>query len=123
MGEESATAPRAAIVIPCHDDGATIDETVQSALAQEPCELVVVDDGSTDPATLAVLDQLEQESVRIIHQENKGVCAARMAGVGATTAPYVVPLDGDDLLVAGVVTALADALDAAPKAAAAWGDF
>ena len=49
-----------AVVIPCFDDGATIGEAVASVTAQEPCELVVVDDGSTDPHTLRVLDELAE---------------------------------------------------------------
>jgi hypothetical protein len=46
-----------------------------------------------------------------------------MAGVAATTAPYLLPLDADDELVPGAVAVLADALDAAPKAMLAWGDI
>jgi glycosyltransferase involved in cell wall biosynthesis len=123
MSEESSAGPRVAVVIPCHNDSATVEESVQSALDQEPCELVVVDDGSTEVATISTLDRLEERGVRVLRQENRGVCAARMAGVHATSAPYVLPLDGDDLLVPGVVTRLADALDAHAEAAAAWGDF
>jgi cellulose synthase/poly-beta-1,6-N-acetylglucosamine synthase-like glycosyltransferase len=45
-----------------------------------------------------------------------------MAGVSATSAPYVLALDADDMIAPGSLTALADALDADPGAAAAWGD-
>jgi glycosyltransferase involved in cell wall biosynthesis len=46
-----------------------------------------------------------------------------MAGVAATSARYVLPLDSDDLLGPGSIKALADALDADPGAAVAWGDL
>jgi len=117
-----ADQPRVAVVIPCFDDGATVDETVRSALAQdEPIELVVVDDGSRAPATLAVLERLREGGVQVVRQDNAGVSAARMTGLAATAAPYVLPLDADDVLMPGAVRMLADRLDADPGLGAAWG--
>jgi glycosyltransferase involved in cell wall biosynthesis len=113
--------PRVAVIIPCHNDGATICEAVLSVLDQEPCELVVVNDGSTDPVTAAALRDLSDEGVRVIHQENRGTSSARMTGLAATRAPYVFPLDGDDVLEPGALAALADALDAQPRLSAVWG--
>jgi glycosyltransferase involved in cell wall biosynthesis len=115
-------APRVAVVVPCFNDGATLRETLASIQEPEPIELVVVDDGSTDSDTLAVLAELEAGGTRVVHQENRGLAAARMAGVAATSAPYVSALDADDLEAPGALTALADALDADPEAAVAWGD-
>ena len=46
-----------------------------------------------------------------------------MTGLAATSAPYVMRFDADDLLEAGAVGALVGALEAQPHAAAAWGDF
>jgi glycosyltransferase involved in cell wall biosynthesis len=113
---------RVAVVIPCFDDGATLGDAVASLGGEEPHELVVIDDGSTDEATLRMLTELESAGVRVIHQENAGLSAARMAGVRATSAPYVFPLDADDLLAPGALGALAEALDGRPEAKLAWGD-
>ena len=113
---------RVAVVIPCFDDGATLGDAVASLGAEEPHELVVVDDGSADEATLRVLDELESSGVRVIHQDNEGLSAARMAGVRVTTSRYVFPLDADDVLARGALGALADALDRQPVAKIAWGD-
>ncbi len=113
---------RVAVVVPCFNDGATLCETLASIDEPEPIELVVVNDGSTDPDTLAVLAELEGGGTRVVHQENQGLAAARMAGVAATSAPYVSALDADDLEAPGALAALADALDADPEAAVAWGD-
>ena len=79
--------------------------------ADEPCELVVIDDGST-----------EEETLRVLRQRNSGPSAARMAGVAATSAPYVLPLDADDVICPGGIGALADALDEHQEAVLAWGD-
>jgi glycosyltransferase involved in cell wall biosynthesis len=108
--------------VTCHDDGATLGETMASIGTEPDIELVLVDDGSTDAATLRLLDQLERAGVRVIRQENQGQAAAGMTGVRASSAPYVMRFDADDLLEPGAVAALADALDAAPEAVAAWGD-
>ncbi|MFN8159851.1 MAG: glycosyltransferase family A protein [Solirubrobacterales bacterium] len=109
------------VVIACHNDGATLRQALDSVAAQEPCETVIVDDGSDEPETLAVLDGLENEGVRVIRQVRSGPGAARMRGVEESTAPYVFALDSDDLLPAGALVVLADALDANPAAAIAWG--
>lgn len=117
------SAARVALVIPCHDDGELVAEAVASVSEDEPVEVVVVDDGSSDPASLAVLERLRGDGVDVVTQANAGPGAARTAGVRHTSAPYVYPLDADDLLVPGALAALADALDADPDAAVAWGDY
>ena len=114
---------RVAVVVPCFNDGETLSTTLASLRDQEQHELVVVDDGSDEPATVAALERLAGEGVTIVHRENGGLSAARMTGVEATSAPYVFPLDADDAVVPGALTRLADALDDAPRAALAWGDI
>lgn len=117
-----AGMPRIAVVVPCFNDGTTLPATLTSLEGEEPHELVVVDDGSDDAETLVTLARLAEQGVRIVHRDNGGLSVARMTGVEATTAPYILPLDADDALVPGALAALADALDAAPAAALAWGD-
>ncbi len=120
----SAAGARVAVIVPCFDDGATLAETVASLQGTEPIELVVVDDASRDPATLALYERLEADGVRIVYQPvNRGLSAARMAGVAATSAPFIFPLDADDLAVPASITAMADRLAAAPGAAACVGDY
>jgi glycosyltransferase involved in cell wall biosynthesis len=114
--------PRVAVVIPCYDDGETLGDALASLEGQEPHELVVVDDGSREPATLRTLDEIARNGVRVVHQENAGLSAARMTGVAHTSAPFVLPLDADDAIAPGAVAALAEALDGEPRAAMAWGD-
>jgi glycosyltransferase involved in cell wall biosynthesis len=116
------TAARVAIVIPCFNAGATLAETAASAVG-EALELLVVDDGSTDPATLELLDRLEEEGIRVVRRPNGGVSAARMTGLEATSTPYYLTLDADDVLVPGAAELLEGALDKDPEAAVAWGDL
>ena len=121
--EREARAAPVAIVIPCFNDGATLPATIASIRnGVPPAELVVVDDGSTDPLTLEVLADLEREGLRVVHQPNLGQAKAAMAGVAATSAPYVMRFDADDLMESGGLELLTHALDRAPEAVAAWGD-
>src|SRR4029453_4924781 len=113
-----------AVVIPCFNDGATLVDAVASAQNQDvPAEVIVVDDGSTDPTTIAVTQRLEAAGDRVIHQMNEGPAPARMAGVRATETDYVFPLDADDLVAPGGLKRLADVLDRHPEAAASWGSI
>ncbi|MEO1368569.1 MAG: glycosyltransferase, partial [Acidobacteriota bacterium] len=71
--------PRVAVVIPCRDLGHLLGEAVASVERSiaEPYELIVVDDGSTDPDTLEIMKRLREAGYRIERQEPSGVCAAR----------------------------------------------
>ena len=113
--------PRIAVVVPCFNDGAFIREAVESVREPEPVELVVVNDGSTDRVTIERLSDLASEGIRVEHQPNGGLAAARMAGVMATSAPYVFPLDADDQLEASCLARLADELDTDPSLAFVYG--
>lgn len=115
---------RIAVIIPCFNDGPELVEAVRSIDEPEPIELLVIDDHSTDPETLTILDGLREEGVRVIrHDRNRGLSAARNSGLANTTAPYVFPLDADDLAVPGSIGRMADVLDANPEASVCFGDF
>jgi glycosyltransferase involved in cell wall biosynthesis len=112
------------VIVPCFNDGVIAHEAVASLEAQEPTELVVVDDASTEPATAEALDELRRRGVNVIrHDVNQGLSASRMTGLRATVAPFVFPLDSDDLLVPGSLTPLADLLDRRPDVSAAFADY
>ena len=65
-----------------------------------------------------MLDELSSQGVRVArHKENRGVGPARQTGLRETSAPYVFPLDADDLAVPGALAAMAERLDADPAAA------
>jgi glycosyltransferase involved in cell wall biosynthesis len=97
---------------------------VRSVQEREPVEIVVVDDASPDDATRETLAELEREGVRVIRLEaNVGVGNARSDAFDATTAPYVYPLDADDLALPGVLARMADLLDADPGVVACVGDI
>jgi glycosyltransferase involved in cell wall biosynthesis len=115
---------RIAVIIPCFNDGALVRDAVRSVAEDEPIEIVVVDDVSTDAASLAVLDELRTDGVRIVrHARNLGAASARTTGLRSTRADFLFPLDADDLVVPGALAAMADRLESDPGAAACFGDY
>jgi glycosyltransferase involved in cell wall biosynthesis len=110
------------VVIACFELGPYLGEAVASALDQAggPPHVVVVDDGSRGPETLAALDALPA-AVELVRQENRGAAAARNAGLARVRSPYALVLDADDLLAPGALAVLRDALDAEPGVGFAYG--
>ena len=114
------------VVVPAYNAAKYLAETVQSLEAQTfaDWELIIVDDGSTDE-TLAVAEKLAHRDSRIsvFSQKNAGVSAARNAGSAQAdeTRPYMLYLDGDDLLVPGALQTLLPLLESRPEVAAACG--
>jgi peptidoglycan/xylan/chitin deacetylase (PgdA/CDA1 family) len=121
---QSSATPRVAVIVPCHDDGQLVIEAIESVVEPEPIEIVIVDDASTDENTLRVVAGLRERGFPVItHEHNRGLPAARMTGLARSRAPYVFPLDADDLLVAGSLSVMADLLDARPQVAVCFGDY
>jgi glycogen(starch) synthase len=94
-----STPTRLAVVVPCYNMGATVGETIDSLRrsTRPPDELVIVDDGSTDPHTLEVLGRIGSDA-RVVRSENRGLSAARNLGAASTTADTLMFLDADDLI-------------------------
>lgn len=88
--------PRVSVIIPAYNVQPYIAEAVDSALGQSyhDVDVVVVDDGSTD-GTVRVLAQYG-DGITLVTQPNRGLPAARNAGIRASTGDVVALLDGDD---------------------------
>lgn len=118
-----SSQPRVAVIVPCHDDGPYLVGAVASARDEPDVEVVVVDDCSSDPETLSILAELGAGVKVVRHRVNRGLAAARNSGLARTTAPYVFPLDADDMLQPGALARMAAALDRDPAAVACYGDY
>ncbi|WP_447977174.1 glycosyltransferase family 2 protein [Candidatus Nitrospira bockiana] len=114
--------PLVSVVIPTHNHGRYIGEAIASVQAQanSRCEIVVVDDGSTDH-TADVLAGCS--GVRYIRQANRGPAAARNRGLAASRGDYVVFLDADDRVLPGHFETCLDGFRRRPEVGWVCGDF
>jgi glycosyltransferase involved in cell wall biosynthesis len=93
--------PQVSVIVPTYNRAWCLREAVDSVLAQEfkRFELIVVDDGSTDE-TPALLQEYG-DSIRGLCQKNRGVSAARNAGIAAARGDLIAFLDSDDIWLRG----------------------
>ena len=89
---------RVSVVVPAFNVAPFIAQTLDSVLAQThlPCDITVVDDGSTDDT--AAIVRRYAERVKFLQQRNRGAGAARNRGAREATGDLFVFLDADDLL-------------------------
>ena len=92
--------PKLSIIIPVYNVEKYVKRSIESALSQGDCEIIVVDDGSTDNSG-AICDSFASDNVRVFHTENGGLSAARNKGMCEATGDYICFLDSDDYLDKG----------------------
>jgi GT2 family glycosyltransferase len=92
--ETLARAPRVSVVVCTYNGGRTLDQCLRSLLDLDypEYEIIVVDDGSTDD-TRAIVGRFT--GIRVIHQPNLGLSAARNTGLRAATGAIVAYTDSD----------------------------
>ena len=94
---------RFSIVIPVYNVAEYLRPCVDSVLANDcsDCEIILVDDGSTDGVSPELCDALAAEHpglIRVIHQENRGLGGARNTGLEAACGDYLFFVDSDDTI-------------------------
>lgn len=103
---------RISVIIPVYNAADTLSATVQAVLGQTYAnlELILVNDGSRD-ASGAVCDGFAGPRVRVFHQENQGVSAARNLGLSLASGAYITFLDADDIVPPDYLQVLYDACE------------
>ena len=106
------------VIIPVYNKAAYVAEAIRSALAQtHPCEVIAVDDGSTD-GSLDVVKTFDKR-IRWMSGPNRGGSAARNTGLSMASGDFVQFLDADDRLPPEKVAVQLAALDNTPTDAIA----
>ena len=108
------------VVIPAYNSSEFIGRTLDSVRAQvfASYETIVIDDGSTDGTGDVAEEYFRRHAVRgrVVHQTNRGVSAARNAGMRVAKGTYVALLDADDLWYPDKLSAVMREFDRHPDA-------
>ncbi len=101
------------IIIPVYNVGELLRKSVESVLnqIQNDCEIIIVDDGSTDNSGRICDEYSSLTNVRVIHKTNGGLSSARNAGIDAANGNYLLFLDSDDYLRPGSIRLLSELID------------
>lgn len=96
MSDTLSPYPLVSVVLPTYNRAWSLKRAVDSVLLQDypQIELLVINDGSTDD-TAAILNEYD-DSATVLHQENKGVSAARNHGIKKSSGEFIALIDSDD---------------------------
>jgi glycosyltransferase involved in cell wall biosynthesis len=116
--------PAVSVIVPCHNLGRYLDEAIESVLGQrfQDFEIVIVDDGSTDVETAALLSDYRRPKTRVIRTPHSGLAASRNCGIANSSGGYLCALDADDRLEPEYLARTVQILDNDPSVAfvSAW---
>lgn len=115
--------PIVSVIMPVYNAEKSLIRSVGSVLGQDysDLELILVNDGSTDKSfNICNAFARADSRVKVVHQKNSGVSAARNAGIDAACGAYIFFLDSDDYLLPGAVTAAMEAQADHPDSWLLW---
>jgi len=118
--------PLVSVVTATYNMGQYLREAMESVLAQEGAtvELIVIDDGSTDPETPAVLaDYEDNPRVIIVRQANAGQTVAKNAGLARARGQYVGFCDSDNVWLAGKLLRQLPIIEGSVSIGVVYGDI
>ena len=101
------------VIVPVYNTGKVAKKVIRQLLEQsyQNIEIVVVDDGSTDDSLVRLQELAAKDKrVKLIHQKNAGVSAARNAGIERARGEYMVFVDSDDEVRPGFIEKLVEAM-------------
>ena len=118
--------PLVSVIVPTFNRAYCLNRAVDSVLTQTHanCEVLIVDDGSTDDTAERVQQWYGNRSnVRYLKQANAGVSAARNTGLRAATGDFIALLDSDDVWLRWKIEVQLACLAALPEAGMIWTDM
>ena len=99
---EKLKNPLISVIVPIYNVEKYIRQCIESIICQtySNLEIILVDDGSPDKCG-DICDEYAKldNRIKVIHQENKGLSAARNAGIKASTGEYIGFIDSDDFIM------------------------
>jgi glycosyltransferase involved in cell wall biosynthesis len=116
--------PLVSIIIPTYNSSAYIIDAIESSLVQTypNCEIIVVDDGSTDH-TGDLLKARYGNRIRYIYQNNAGPGAARNRGIEAAQGTFIQFCDSDDQLLPTKIARCMEVFQRQPEVGVVYTDY
>ena len=107
------------LIVPVYNVADYLEKCVGSILANDctDCEILLIDDGSTDGKSGALCDELAEKTpslIRVIHQQNRGLGGARNTGIEAAQGEYLFFIDSDDSVAPDSLSVLRRATEKQP---------
>ena len=102
------------IVIPVYDVESSLDRCLKSVVEQSfaDYEVILVDDGSTDRSPQLCDEWARKDPrIKVVHQQNGGLSAARNTGIELSQGDYITFIDSDDYIGEGTLEAVMSRLD------------
>lgn len=99
--DKTSQSSSISVIVTCYNDGNFLKECVESVVNStfKGFEIIIVDDCSTDPATISHLHVYEKSGIKVLKKKaNTGVADSRNIGILASSANYILTLDADDLI-------------------------
>jgi len=118
--------PLVSVCVPCYNAGKFVGQALDSVLGQTypNIEVIAVNDGSKD-SSAEVLESYRSRGVKVVHQENRGQCAAANRAFAESRGEYIKYFDADDLLSSNFIDEQVKSLKGHTDsvASAKWGRF
>lgn len=106
---------RVSIIVPVYNVEGYIVDCIESIVAQDytKLEIILVDDGSKDRSIDNALSYLQKYEInyKVVHQENRGLPAARNSGIKQAEGEFICFIDSDDRIAQGHIKALINMLE------------
>ncbi len=120
----AADVPLISVCIPTYNRSAYIGECLRSVLdqADERCEIIVVDDGSTDN-TEQIVRHLGRPEIRYVKKAHTNGSDTRNRAIAEATGDYILWVDSDDLLLPGAIRKHRTAMRTHPEADVLYGNL
>ena len=122
--QTSIRTPRISVIIPAYGRPRFLRELLESVCLESESnlvEVIVIDDGSTEPIAPALAAEFASVPVRFERQDHAGTAAARNFGASLARGEFLLFIDDDDLLVPGSLTWRVQLLDSETSCSAVAG--
>src|SRR5262249_42980783 len=110
LSSRTLEQPRVTVAVTHYNLGAYLPETLASLATQTypNLEVLVIDDGSIDPASVRVFEEQERRypGFRFLRQSNVGLCQTRNRALGEAKGDFFLPFDADDIAMPHMVECL-----------------